>query len=102
MKLRIRQLCFARPAGADYFDPQRDVDGHSDFDFLPGIGLRSQAIANDLLEPPNRPFDPRAFVVTRSVSATDPTAFGDIPQRPSEWRCVGLVSAVALSTALSR
>ena len=79
-----------------------DVDGHSDFDFLPGIGLRSQAIANDLLEPPNRPFDPRAFVVTRSVSATDPTAFGDIPQRPSEWRCVGLVSAVALSTAVDR
>jgi hypothetical protein len=65
-----------------------DVDGHSDSGFLPGIGLRSQAIANDLLEPTNRGFHPTA---AGRVLPTHPTA-------PSGDRRAGL--AASLSTAM--
>jgi hypothetical protein len=48
-----------------------DLDGDHDLGILTGIGLRTQLVTDDLLEPANRDLHPRSLVVAGSLLPTD-------------------------------
>ena len=54
-----------------------DMDGDRDLGILTGIGLRTQPVADDLLESANRGLHPRPFVVAGSLLPTDTPSFGN-------------------------
>jgi hypothetical protein len=54
-----------------------DVDGDRDLGILTSIGLRTQPVADNLLESANRGLHPRSFVVAGSLLPTDTPSVGD-------------------------
>jgi hypothetical protein len=69
------------------------VNGDSDFGLLPAIVVRSQSIANHLLEPPYHGFHAGALVVAGSLLPTNASQSSDGPQMTVGNRCEWLTFA---------
>jgi hypothetical protein len=78
------------------------MDGDRDFGILAAIGLRTQPVADDLLEPADRGLRPRSFVEAGYLLPTEAPASGDTTKITVARRRIGLGSSTRNSRGARR